>query len=104
MIRRPPRSTLFPYTTLFRSPGKIYKPVYDKVPLEKVAASFRHLPTDWLSKDKLDVTDNFIKYAKPLIGEEWPEIRIENGLQRFARFKIDFIEKKLGEYIPMHHR
>src|SRR3712207_7463506 len=24
MIRRPPRSTLFPYTTLFRSDGKIY--------------------------------------------------------------------------------
>src|SRR5690349_23018676 len=23
MIRRPPRSTLFPYTTLFRSPGRI---------------------------------------------------------------------------------
>src|SRR2546422_11363951 len=23
MIRRPPRSTLFPYTTLFRSPGKM---------------------------------------------------------------------------------
>src|SRR4029077_21291137 len=25
MIRRPPRSTLFPYTTLFRSPGGIVK-------------------------------------------------------------------------------
>src|SRR2546430_13700506 len=24
MIRRPPRSTLFPYTTLFRSPGEKY--------------------------------------------------------------------------------
>src|SRR3712207_8579005 len=24
MIRRPPRSTLFPYTTLFRSPGTAY--------------------------------------------------------------------------------
>src|SRR5258705_13743711 len=24
MIRRPPRSTLFPYTTLFRSPGGIF--------------------------------------------------------------------------------
>src|ERR1041385_6514419 len=24
MIRRPPRSTLFPYTTLFRSPGSAY--------------------------------------------------------------------------------
>src|SRR5438067_9415808 len=23
MLRRPPRSTLFPYTTLFRSPGEI---------------------------------------------------------------------------------
>src|SRR2546425_5975277 len=26
MIRRPPRSTLFPYTTLFRSPGHV--PIY----------------------------------------------------------------------------
>src|SRR3712207_8298116 len=26
MIRRPPRSTLFPYTTLFRSPGPLRDP------------------------------------------------------------------------------
>src|SRR2546427_7885735 len=25
MIRRPPRSTLFPYTTLFRSPGEVFR-------------------------------------------------------------------------------
>src|SRR5256885_15256116 len=25
MIRRPPRSTLFPYTTLFRSPGRAHE-------------------------------------------------------------------------------
>src|SRR2546427_6039195 len=25
MIRRPPRSTLFPYTTLFRSPGDLHR-------------------------------------------------------------------------------
>src|SRR3989442_5315430 len=25
MIRRPPRSTLFPYTTLFRSPASVFK-------------------------------------------------------------------------------
>src|SRR5256886_11086591 len=25
MIRRPPRSTLFPYTTLFRSPGAVWR-------------------------------------------------------------------------------
>src|SRR5256885_10880602 len=29
MIRRPPRSTLFPYTTLFRSPGKLEVTILD---------------------------------------------------------------------------
>src|SRR2546427_7456324 len=35
MIRRPPRSTLFPYTTLFRSAaaGFIYQIVYEAQPL-----------------------------------------------------------------------
>src|SRR3712207_8371722 len=27
MIRRPPRSTLFPYTTLFRSPSLLFEPL-----------------------------------------------------------------------------
>src|SRR5258707_7384033 len=27
MIRRPPRSTLFPYTTLFRSPADLWTPL-----------------------------------------------------------------------------
>src|SRR3712207_7044807 len=31
MIRRPPRSTLFPYTTLFRSKGRHGRPLYDIV-------------------------------------------------------------------------
>src|SRR2546422_8355410 len=31
MIRRPPRSTLFPYTTLFRSPWKTYQAQFVKV-------------------------------------------------------------------------
>src|SRR5258707_10359725 len=30
MIRRPPRSTLFPYTTLFRSPGEPRRPAPDR--------------------------------------------------------------------------
>src|SRR6266850_829568 len=38
MIRRPPRSTLFPYTTLFRSPGSgpfgINPAVYAKLPYD----------------------------------------------------------------------
>src|SRR2546429_9680655 len=31
MIRRPPRSTLFPYTTLFRSPGERYEHIVEEM-------------------------------------------------------------------------
>src|SRR5256884_3861617 len=48
MIRRPPRSTLFPYTTLFRSPGA-QRPVeaHPGVAREDLADRFagRHLET-----------------------------------------------------------
>src|SRR3712207_7187977 len=39
MIRRPPRSTLFPYTTLFRSPARPVIPRHDLRPLPSAAAS-----------------------------------------------------------------
>src|SRR2546429_4536777 len=35
MIRRPPRSTLFPYTTLFRSPRHLLLRVLDRHPVEE---------------------------------------------------------------------
>src|SRR2546428_7138110 len=38
MIRRPPRSTLFPYTTLFRSPRKATSEVREELGQEGVAA------------------------------------------------------------------
>src|SRR5256885_5567745 len=40
MIRRPPRSTLFPYTTLFRSPLPFLFPVYRgaRIPAWKLRA------------------------------------------------------------------
>src|SRR5215510_7494957 len=37
MIRRPPRSTLFPYTTLFRSTMTITLPAHHHLPWEKPA-------------------------------------------------------------------
>src|SRR2546425_10747910 len=38
MIRRPPRSTLFPYTTLFRSPFKVPSEPLTAARLERLAA------------------------------------------------------------------
>src|SRR2546430_17562771 len=41
MIRRPPRSTLFPYTTLFRSKGNSYLGMVASIPLEEQFTSWR---------------------------------------------------------------
>ena len=90
--------------TILRKPGEEYRSYFDKVPLEKVANSVRHLPSHWISEDGLDVTDDFIRYAMPLIGDGNPDIRIENGLQRFARLNIRFVDKKTPGYIPVRFR
>ena len=90
--------------TMLRKPGSSYQIFYDKVPLEKVAVSARQLPSDWLSRDGLDVTDEFIEYAMPLVGEKWTNIPIEHGRPRFARLHMAFEEKKCRGYIPLLYR
>ena len=90
--------------TILRKPGETYQVYYDKVPLQDVANSSRTLPPSWISDDELDVTDDFVRYAKPLIGEGWPEIRIHDGLQRFARIEVALIDKLLPDYIPVRYR
>jgi 6-phosphofructokinase 1 len=90
--------------TILRKPEDVYTAYYDKVALERVANSARQLPPHWITEDQLDVTDDFVKYARPLIGDGWPEIVIENGRQRFARFQIEFIDKKLPDYVPVRFR
>jgi len=86
--------------TILRRPGDTYDIYYDKVQLEIVANSVRYLPESWLASSGIDVTDDFIKYAMPLIGDGWPDVPMENGLQRFARLDIKFIDKKLKSYVP----
>ncbi len=84
--------------TILREAGFIYNVKYEKVPLEKVALSERSFPKKWISKNKIDVTDEFLKYARPLIGEDWVSVPIINGSQRFAKLKPIFAEKKLPLY------
>jgi len=60
--------------TLLRAPGPEYAVTYDKVPLDAVAGSERKFPPAWISASRLDVTDEFVAYARPLIGENWVNV------------------------------
>ena len=91
-------------STILREPGSIYDVCYDKVPLELVANSERSFPDAWIAEDRLDVTDGFVDYARPLIGDGWPTIPLVNGRQRFARFARIFAEVKLPAYVPQAAR
>src|SRR3712207_9288970 len=52
MIRRPPRSTLFPYTTLFRSVEPL-----------GIAATHHHAPGELVDDDHLAVADDVVLVA-----------------------------------------
>ncbi|HPC17613.1 MAG TPA: diphosphate--fructose-6-phosphate 1-phosphotransferase [Candidatus Hydrogenedentes bacterium] len=86
--------------TILRKPGVIYSVEFDKVPLEKVANSERTFPKEWIAPNGIDVTDDFVRYARPLIGEDWASVPVVNGRQRFTRFKPLFADKKLPAYAP----
>ena len=90
--------------TILRRPGSIYSVYYDKVPLEQVANSERAFPQMWIALNRVDVTDDFVRYARPLIGDDWPCIPLVNGRQRFARLSPIFADKKLPAYVPQAHR
>ena len=86
--------------TILREPGPMYDVRYDKVPLAFVANSERSFPQAWIAENRLDVTDEFLQYARPLIGDSWPTIPLVDGLQRFARLKPIYAETKLAAYAP----
>ena len=87
-------------STILRNPGSVYSVRYDKVPLAEVANSERTFPEAWLTKERNDVTDDFIRYAKPLVGNDFVTIPMEDGRMRFARLKPIFAEQKLDQYVP----
>lgn len=91
-------------STILRQPGLIYSVTFDKVALGEVANSERSFPAGWISKNKIDVTDDFVEYARPLIGEDWVSVPMVGGVQRFARMQPIFAEKKLPVYVPQAER
>ncbi|MEE9190839.1 MAG: diphosphate--fructose-6-phosphate 1-phosphotransferase [Candidatus Neomarinimicrobiota bacterium] len=91
-------------STIIRRKGLIYSVDYDKVALDIVANSERSFPKEWIASNHIDVTDDFVRYARPLIGDDWVNVPMINGLQRFARLERIFEQQKLPVYAPQAHR
>ena len=68
------------------------------------ANSEREFPESWIAESRMDVTDDFVRYGRPLIGEDWPSVPLVNGLQRFARIRPIFAERKCSDYLPQAWR
>lgn len=90
--------------TIIREAGPAYRVRYDKVPLVEVANSERRFPEDWITPSRTDVTDEFLRYARPLMGEDWPRVPLVGGRQRFARLAPVYADKKLPDYVPESYR
>jgi len=86
--------------TLLREPGPVYAVRYDAVPLEHVAGSRRTLPPSWLDSNGTDVTDAFVRYARPLVGEDSPSVPLVDGRHRYARLRAVLAAKRLPDYVP----
>lgn len=90
--------------TILREPGDAYEVRYDQVPLADVALSEREFPKKWISESGFDVTDEFLRYATPLVGTEMVDLPMEQGRQRLARLNVSFAEQVLPSYMPQADR
>lgn len=91
-------------STILRNEGSIYGVRYDKVPLEVVANSERSFPKDWISPNGYDVTDDFVRYAMPLVGDDMVSLPMIGGRQRLARLERIFAKQSLPAYVPQADR
>jgi 6-phosphofructokinase 1 len=90
--------------TILRNPGPVYSVRYDRVPLIEVANSERSFPQAWIDPNGCDVTDDFLRYAQPLVGEENLTLPMIGGRQRMTRFEPIYATQKLAPYTPQADR
>ena len=90
--------------TILRESGPLYCAKYDKVPLPEVAGADRKFPAHWIAKNGYDVTDEFVAYAQPLLGEGMVSLPMIQGRQRMTRFQEIYAEQKLAKYVPQADR
>jgi 6-phosphofructokinase 1 len=91
-------------STILRNEPPIYSVRYDKVPLAEVANSERTFPKEWITAEGNDVTDEFVRYAKPLVGEDMLTMPLVDGRFRMTRFQKIHAKQKLAKYVPQADR
>ena len=57
-----------------------------------------------IAESRTDVTDDFVRYARPLVRYDWQSVPLVGGLQRFARLEPIFAARKLAAYVPQAAR
>ena len=70
----------------------------------RVDGADRSFPKEWITPSGFDVTDEFLRYAKPLVGEDMISLPMIDGRQRLARFEPIYASQKLASYIPQADR
>ena len=50
------------------------------------------------------MTDDFVRYARPLVGEDMITLPMIDGRQRLTRFQPIYAEQKLPKYVPQADR
>jgi 6-phosphofructokinase 1 len=90
--------------TILRQPGPVYNVRYDKVPLDVVANSERKFPAAWITPDGCDVTDDFLRYARPLVGDDMITLPMVGGRQRMTSLRPIYAAQKLPRYVPQADR
>ena len=86
--------------TIRRTSNTPYAVSYGAAPLAEMANSERHFPEEWIAGNRIDVTDEFVTYARPLIGRGPVSVPFENGLPRFARLRPVFADRRCPAYVP----
>lgn len=76
-----------------RKDGKDYVCEYKLLPLELAANTEKTVPLEWITDNGTGISDEFVKYALPLIQGE-PKLVKEDGLPRFAKLKKVLVKKK----------
>lgn len=69
-----------------RQPGEAYKCEYRLLPLELAANTEKTVPLNWITNDGTYISDEYVKYALPLIQGDC-KAPLEDGLPRFAHLK-----------------